>query len=307
MTFWLVMLLQSACASKVVLHSSQADFERLLNPKDTGKYESFRQAWPQFEKGYRAIYDGVFPRGVEEAQKQKSERVRALFESLPRLRTPMRAFYVSFEETLGDQLNRFTHKLKDFKVQLDVYLLPSLFTFDVRTMDLKGDRPSLVVGVDQIVASGSDAEVLLAHQIFRMYHLRKIQGQPIWHSLVTPLWLEGFALYMTELINPQKSLAQILGDPALTEVCRSHEQIRTRAQEYVALMRRRLSPGERDQVYADWFLSKGRLRPQRLGACLGLHVMRELAPKFPMETMASWGEDVFIDHVESALQKLAEK
>lgn len=111
----------------------------------------------------------------------------------------------------------FQIEFPDFRRdQAPIYLMPSLFGFDGHLRPWKGRLP-LFIGIDGIVryhGAGANLSVFLDHESFHLYQAQVLpdlvmdDNPPVYGSL----WTEGIATYVSERLNPDSSLEQVLLD-----------------------------------------------------------------------------------------------
>ncbi|KAB8193924.1 hypothetical protein FKV24_006190 [Lysobacter maris] len=111
----------------------------------------------------------------------------------------------------------FQSEFPDFRrEQAPIYLMPSLFGFDGHLQPWKGQLP-LFIGIDGIVryhGAGANLSVFLDHESFHLYQAQVLpdlimdDNPPVYGSL----WTEGIATYVSERLNPEASLVQVLLD-----------------------------------------------------------------------------------------------
>ncbi|ALN60930.1 tat (twin-arginine translocation) pathway signal sequence domain protein [Lysobacter antibioticus] len=114
-------------------------------------------------------------------------------------------------------VQHFQVEFPDFRRErAPIYLMPSLFGFDGHLRPWQGKLP-LFIGIDGIVRyHGADANlsVFLDHESFHLYHAQVLpdlivdDDPPVYGSL----WSEGIATYVSERLNPDASLLQVLLD-----------------------------------------------------------------------------------------------
>ncbi|WP_031370048.1 hypothetical protein [Lysobacter antibioticus] len=114
-------------------------------------------------------------------------------------------------------VRHFQVEFPDFRRErAPIYLMPSLFGFDGHLRPWQ-DKLPLFIGIDGIVRyHGADANlsVFLDHESFHLYHAQVLpdlivdDDPPVYGSL----WSEGIATYVSERLNPDASLLQVLLD-----------------------------------------------------------------------------------------------
>lgn len=166
-----------------------------------------------------------------------------------------------------------------------VYVMLSLGDFDAHLEPRKGRLP-LYLGLDGIVqyhGANADLAVLLDHESFHLYQGQanpklSLDRRP---PLFATLWLEGTAIWVSELLNPQvKSLAVLLNDIPLA---RAQPDVIRRAAS--ALLERLDSRSDKD---ADRFFGAGYegKEPARIGYLLGLQIARGLSGRYTPPALA---------------------
>jgi hypothetical protein len=126
-----------------------------------------------------------------------------------------------FEKQRASIQAKFLEAFPDFdSSRARVYLMLSLFRFDGK---IPHDNPHmLLLGLDGLAKfHGPDVRlpVILSHELFHVYHF---QVNPLPRDvdeveLYRLIWQEGLATYVSQVLNPDASLADVLLDPRLAE------------------------------------------------------------------------------------------
>jgi Predicted Zn-dependent protease (DUF2268) len=126
-----------------------------------------------------------------------------------------------FKEQQTSIQTKFLAAFPDFdSSRARVYLMLSLFRFDGK---IPHDNPRmLLLGLDGLAKfHGADARlaVILSHELFHLYHF---QVNPLPRDadqveLYRLIWQEGLATYVSQVLNPEASLADVLLDPRLAQ------------------------------------------------------------------------------------------
>ena len=98
-----------------------------------------------------------------------------------------------------------------------VYVQPSLFRFGGVTGDVDGHH-ALQFGLDTLASVHADLGVVIAHELFHVYHRQINPGffaTPSENDLYTfglyrEMWAEGLATYVSQALNPAATPAQVL-------------------------------------------------------------------------------------------------
>jgi hypothetical protein len=189
-----------------------------------------------------------------------------------------------FEAQRGLIQGRFLTAFPDFNVsRARIYLMLSLFRFDGK---IPHDNPRmLLLGVDALAKfHGADARlpVILTHELFHVYHF---QVNPLPRNLdqvelYRLIWQEGLATYVSQLLNPGASLADVLLDPRLAE----------EGPKYVPAVARSLLPeleSTDDNTTAHYlsYQSGGQI-PSRMGYLIGYEIVKRTASSHQISELA---------------------
>src|SRR3989339_1548840 len=243
-----------------------------------------------FESKNQFLYDtGVYRKGDGDWTARKTKRREIFFKELPNIETKMNILFDAAERLVTEKEFAFKKLFPDLSDNIPVVFMPSIFSFNGRVMLLpEFKRNGLLMGVDFISYRSDNLDVLFSHEFFHAYHFDKLPDGSIWKTMATPLWLEGFATYVSGLLNPTQSTAVLLMDNELANHCNDHAFVKTWAKEYLVALN---SGGE--QIYDDWFSMGGQTKPTRRGYCLGFKVVEEIAKSSNLNEMVVWTEDDF--------------
>jgi hypothetical protein len=179
-----------------------------------------------------------------------------------------------------------------------VYLVPSLFSFNGKVAKLPSSgRAALFIGVDFVAKRNDNLDVLFSHEFFHAYHDGKIATGDMNSTMASPLWKEGFATYVSGLLNPTQPLDVLLMDKVLAEDCKSKDKISDMAKAYLPLLE---TDGE--TTYEDWFLMSGPTRPTRRGYCLGYFAVQEIAKSHDLSELTTWSEKQVSSELKNVLE-----
>ena len=190
---------------------------RMLTPKARGDafVERYAAAHPDF------YLPGMFGNVTEQkarAERYFDPRQRRQFPGFPPL-TDDRV--LALAKTVGPQFlaeqKRFAETFPDFACGTEVEFAPSLMVFDGHADLVKGKK-YLLFGVDMIamIHGPDDMPTVFDHELFHLYHLQVLTGQPpegqdpTWWSM----WVEGLATYVSQRMNPARDAQQVLVFPS---------------------------------------------------------------------------------------------
>lgn len=200
-----------------------------------------------------------------------------------------------FEEQRASIQTKFLNAFPDFNAsRAKIYLMLSLFRFDGK---IPHDNPRmLLLGLDGL-AKFHGAEVglpvILSHELFHVYHF---QVNPLPNNideiqLYRLIWQEGLATYVSQMLNPDASLGEVLLDARLAE----------EGPKFVPTVARSLLPEleSTDDATTALYLSyrRGGLIPARMGYLIGYEIAKKMAATHPITELArlrGWSLQVLV-------------
>jgi hypothetical protein len=204
--------------------------------------------------------------------------------ALPRYLSQIRTVHEQLRKAEGPVERALADLFPDLdRSHLRVYLMLSLFRFDGKVPD---DNPHiLLLGVDGIArfhGTNFPIRVLLSHELFHLYHFqvnpapKPVDDLPLYRQI----WQEGLATYVSQQLNPDAPLSDILLDPRLARD--GPKLIPTFAQRLLPQLE------TADDSIAAEYLSyrKNQKLPPRMGYLIGLEVAKSLAAKKPLRELA---------------------
>ncbi len=217
---------------------------------------------------------------------------------LPAMRATERAV---LEEEAG-VIKALVGLFPDFQpARVRISLILSLLQFDAK---VPSDAPDqLWVGLDGIAQNHPPPfplEVLLAHEGFHLYHFQ-VNPQPRGSvPLYRQVWQEGLACYVSRLVHPQASLAEVLLDPDLA--AHGPKFVPTVAQAMLDDLR------ADDDVVTGRYLSQqgpfGAL-PARMGYLVGLQAVSRAAAAMPLAKLVRLRGEALAREMERQVGALA--
>jgi len=208
-----------------------------------------------------------------------------------------------FEEQGASIQAKFLKAFPDFdSSRAKVYLMLSLFRFDGK---IPHDNPRmLLLGLDGMAKfHGAHARlpVILSHELFHIYHF---QVNPLPRDadqieLYRLIWQEGLATYLSQVLNPDASLADVLLDPRLAE----------EGPRFVPMFARNLL-GQLESTDDDTtarYLSyrRGGQFPARMGYLIGYEIARRMAATSQITELARLRGRALLRLVRREMQFLA--
>ena len=286
-------------ATSAILVNAGEDFKTATENWDQLDQTQRMARWDVLEAKYAYVYEQRIYKIQERGWQSRIMQRRALlFPEVSVLRADMLKMFDQAAAIVSSQEARFKKLFPDMPADIPVYFIPSLFSFNGSVFDLpEHGRTGLLMGVDFIVRRKDNLDVLFAHEFFHAYHDDKIPAGSATETMATPLWLEGFATYVSGVLNPGASDADLLMDPVLAKECARPAFAGELAKLYLPILK---TDGE--TTYSDWFMMSGTTLPTRRGYCLGLQVVRVLAKKFELTEMTTWPESRYTIEVEQVLR-----
>jgi hypothetical protein len=183
-----------------------------------------------------------------------------------------------------------------------IYLMLSLFRFDGK---IPHDNPHmLLLGLDGLAKfHGANVRlpVILSHELFHIYHF---QVNPLPRDadqveLYRLIWQEGLATYVSQVLNPAASLADVLLDPRLAK--EGPRYIPRLAHDLLAQLQ------STDDETAARYLSyrRGGQIPARMGYLIGYEIAKRTATAHPLTELARLRGHALLNLIRQEIQDLA--
>ena len=295
----------SAFALGPVVISSNEDFQLILRTQAEDP-SHLMDSWNQLEQKFQNIYDeNVFNKEIPGWEEKRNQDLQKFFTQLPLLKDSILEIYQNAESITQTQFEKFQRFFPDVQDGIPVVFIPSVLSFNGKGVfypDLK--RNALLIGVDRVAERNDDLDTLFSHEFFHVYHFDKLGDAKIWTTMASPIWFEGFATYLSEVMNPTKGDPVILMDPELASACNVESNVKNWAKEYLQFLSMSTEDSQTEGMYKDWFRLSGTTNPKRRGYCVGLHIFRALSHQYSLQEMSSWDEVRFMKATEDALKHL---
>jgi hypothetical protein len=215
----------------------------------------------------------------------------------------IRQLHAQFQERCEQIQTTFLQAFPDFDCsRAKVYVMLSLFRFDGK---IPHDNPNvLLLGLDGLAKfHGADTHlsVILSHELFHLYHF---QVNPLPRNiddiaLYRLVWQEGLATYVSKVLNPEASMAEVLLDPKLAQ----------EGPRYVSIVARDLMTQLEsvDDSTTARYLSywHGGQIPARMGYLIGYEIARQLAATQSVRELARLRGYGLLNAVRHEMQILA--
>ncbi|MDB5218298.1 MAG: hypothetical protein JWO86_6225 [Myxococcaceae bacterium] len=233
--------------------------------------------------------------------------------TVPALVDGMRRIHDTFVAELDVSTARFIEAFPDFAWSGDLYLIPSLDSFNGAAR-LVGGRPALLFGLDVIAKSQPNAKlsVLMHHELFHFYQ------DSTTDFVASSLWIEGLATYASLTLDSHATADDALpfshihrrDDPQLDAPSRRVMLSREMPARVSTLGPRLLASlrSTADDDYADFFLGRATPRmdgqPVRSGYWFGLELARRIARGKDLRALAAVRPSALLGDMERELERL---
>jgi len=181
---------------------------------------------------------------------------------------------------LQGHIDRFRARFPELPSELQVTVLHSLGELDGGMRTFAG-RSWFLLGLDNIARfhNFDDQAAFFHHELFHVLHDRLAPNKRVMWSA---LWAEGLAVWVSRLMNPDASNAELLLDLPPGLVAEVDKRLKPLATRFL-----RVINSKAPEVYGRWFLmgSKDASLPKRAGYVLGLRVVEVVARDVPLDDL----------------------
>lgn len=298
-----LMLSFAFSANAANLINSGKEFENFLTVSKNQPQEQVEKNWEVFESNYQSIYDSnIYRKDDGDWEKRLRAKRDRFFTDLPKLSSKMINLFNKAQQIVTEKEAQFKEVFPDLKSDIPVIFLPSLGSFNGQVDFLKDyGRTGLLIGVDFIAERNDDLTLLFSHEFFHAYHSDKLVGD-VDKTMASPLWKEGFATYVSGLLNPHASDEALLMQADLAVACSKPEEVKKMAAEFLEVIN-----NDDLDTYKNWFWMSGTTQPVRRGYCLGLQVIREIVKTNNVQEMTKWNETYFSAEIQKVLNKMVKE
>lgn len=296
---FLILFCQLTFAAQIINYGDE--FSRLFKTVNTMTEDERYDALIQFEAQYPTIYDHIiYQKGTPNWQERKNTLRQKFLQKLPHLFPKMNVLFTTVNKLIIHSESQFKQKFASLSDNISVYILPSMLSFNGRVAFVPdSSKKALFIGIDYIADTNENLSILFSHEYFHLYHDGKWQNDADKAIMANPLWTEGFATYVSELLNPTASETDILMAPDLAEKCKNKVFRQALAQEFLPLLE---TDGK--DTYNNWFSMGGDTKPYRRGYCLGYHVVKIIAQNHNLDDMVMWNQSRFTQEIKKVLVQL---
>jgi hypothetical protein len=210
-------------------------------------------------------------------------------------------------QSIGRDLSRYEARFRetfsDFSYSGTVYFMASLLGFDGATRTIEG-KTVLLFGLDTmafVYGASLDPQPFFHHELFHVYHAQHLGDTDANPTIMTALWTEGLAVYVSKKLNPETEGISLFGLPEEMPA-----QTQARVKELSAEILRVLE-STKPNDYRTYFTSGGTNAdvPKRCGYYIGYLVAQEIGRNLAVQEMAKLSLEAARPLVIAALKKLS--
>lgn len=252
-----------------------------------------------------AYYD-FKSKSLEKNDEDIHKRILSIFDEFSLIRDKFIIFYNNLMNNLDRGLSLLNDTFPDFVIDIPFHICHSLGECDGGTRKLAGQE-CMILGLDVMAKVHTfDNEIpFIQHELFHIYHLQlyKPSNNSPYNedALYNGLWLEGLATYISFILNPSASYAELLLDIPKDLVVDTTKDLKSICQ---ALLDNFYSI-DPDQ-YKKFFLFSSSPFPSRCGYYIGFLVVKAISSYTPFMTMIHFSEQDFIPLLEKELKNFIE-
>ncbi len=216
----------------------------------------------------------------------------------------IRSLEQEMEATLTESGTLFRRHFPDFQLEVQVVIAPSLFQWDGSVRQV-GDGSAMLFGPDGAAFIHEDQargrlRPLMIHEFFHLSHTYEAEDPP---DVLTMLWREGLASYVSHALLPEARLEDVLLSTELANLSREQEARLSR--EILARLTRN------DDAAREPFFSYSREPveegiPTRVGYLLGYRVAQRLGKTRSLQELARLQRAELEPLIREALNALAQ-
>lgn len=259
-------------------------------------FEVQLRLWDQMvEQPRQALYEAAVweTRDHPDWPSRKARLLRARFAAYGRIAGQIPAAAEALASALPGQAARFRALFPDAAADpaIEVVLAPN---FDAKSGLRADGTPVLLLAVDSLVLEQVDLDILLAHELFHLYHATRAgirdDGVMPGATLRLPLFAEGFATYVSSLLAPGRTDGQLLLQEDLGVL--PERRLPEISRRFLADADVLAADPAHPEAFRRWFnvapKGTGSDLPDRTGYWLGLQVVRHLRRTHRLAEMAAW-------------------
>lgn len=289
------------------------EFDAFWEKAKSKPFEEQVKIWDEVvEAPHQDLYDSLVysKKYSKDWPEKKTRRLKGFFAVLPHEYEATKKVFDGFENTVAEQIKKYSAKFPDSKFTNKIYAVPGA-TFNGKANELSQTKETvLAFGINIMIEIDDDPDVLYSHELFHIYHHNRLNIDEKTYDekgkLTLPLWMEGLAVYVSKEMNPSKGDDKVFMSKDLPKV--PQKDIRWMAEDFLKNADAKSYDEKHPEIYQNWFNFGKQIRkdiPTRAGYLLGYHVVKELGKKYSSYEMAGWDLDKMHKEVKSTLAQLS--
>lgn len=201
---------------------------------------------------------------------------------------------------LEEGLKQFNEMFPEFKIESPILIGHSMGCFDgaIRYLD---KTKYLVFGIDVISRLYQDisAKPFIIHELFHEYHRPLYQMYKMQGSLLDALWMEGLAVYVSELMSPGASKDEILLNNPKGMIQKVEQNIQT----LIVELENNLEELPQ-KIYQKYFLGPFDENRYRAGYYIGYLFAKHLGNMFSLSELVLFSGEKIYPYMKEFLKQL---
>jgi hypothetical protein len=286
-------------AADVKVHDSAGSFLRFYDSsKNATEEDQTRRFHEQVFKGNPDFYNYRFS-DLKANGRNPEEELLVQIKAFGEYENAFREFYGTALDQLESSVASFAERFPDFRMESEVYLVHSLGLADGTKRKI-GGRDVFVVGVDMIARlHPGDNTAFFHHELMHFYHGQYYSQSP---ALFSHLWVEGLAVYVSQVLNATATQKQLLLADDRGDLAHSVEPVLNKvAAELLADME------SRDwRIHNKYFATSSRdpVIPARAGYYIGFLLAKRLSSRYPLPRLISMQDAELLPAVKAELERM---
>lgn len=269
---------------------------------DSEKISSFKSTVYPLDPLY---YDFKF-KAIVDSGENPDKRILELFSELDPLRDKFEQLHANLILNLETGLTLLNKTFPEFVIDIPFHICHSLGECDGGTRKLNGSTV-MILGIDIMarIHQWNNEIPFIQHELFHIYHeqLYHASNEAPYHeeALYNGLWMEGLATYISHILNPAPTFAELLLDTPHNLIPDTESNKAVIAHSLLD----KLYSHEPDD-YATYFLFRNQsIYPKRCGYYIGFLAVKNIALSVPLEKLIRFSEKEFIPHLQASLKLMS--
>ncbi|OGS08773.1 MAG: hypothetical protein A2270_06225 [Elusimicrobia bacterium RIFOXYA12_FULL_51_18] len=299
---------RAAPSGSIKIISYGDDFRIFLAKAENADRETQVNAWIELSnKLPPGLGNSIFHTNSQGLEAAVKEALPGYMSKMPEIREETLYLFDVGPTAIQNTYYRFRKVFSDFTEGATAYIFPSMFR---RGISAAPTEKAILFGPDTMVSMGLTEKAFTigtAHELFHNYEYFASSGKKM-NTFAAALWSDGAANYVSGLINPEASQADILLDSVLSERCSDAAFVKDLARRYRSILDKSFREADNAAINEEWFGSTGvstLQNPTRKAYCLGLQVIKKLVPAYNIPVMLTWPEPKLVKIMDKTLAEMS--